>query len=61
MPTTLGPFLLCIEANTLRSAKVRNAIASRRGTVMASTLDNMESIVRKFEYIERVIFDFLVI
>ena len=30
MPTMLGPFFLCIEVNTLRSAKVGNAIASKR-------------------------------
>ena len=41
-----------MDANTLRSAKVKNAIARSSGTVMASTFDKMEMMVNEFEYYE---------
>jgi len=34
IPTTFGPFLLCMEAITLRSAKVKKATPSNKGIVI---------------------------
>lgn len=36
-PTTLGPFLNCIDPNTFLSAKVTYAMAINRGTIIANT------------------------
>jgi len=37
-PTTLGPFLRCIEAITLRSAKTKKATPSKRGIIIPNLL-----------------------
>ena len=34
MPTTFGPLRRCMDAMTLRSAKVKNATANSNGTVI---------------------------
>ena len=37
-PTTLGPFLRCIDAITLRSAKTKKATPSNKGIIIPSIL-----------------------